>query len=152
MIARMFVVLTFVVLILGSEVGLPGTVHAHPLYVPCTQTILVQYALGPSVSRDGYTIQAQLWGKQDAFSGKFCGILEGHQSWSENNSQYPGTLTSYVNHDGTVDIMPPIYIPAGITKSQTFTHGPFNANCASAYLILHYSNAVLNSTTPTVCP
>ncbi len=152
MIARMFVVLTFVGLLLGIVVGLPGTVHAQPFYVPCTQTILVEYATGPSASRDGYTIQAHLWGKQDAFSGKFCGILEGHQFWSENNSQYPGTLTSYVNHDGTVDIKPPIYIPSGVTQSQTFTHGPFNANCASAYLILHYSNAVLNSTTPTVCP
>src|SRR5947209_2177482 len=152
MIAKMFVVLTFVVLILWAETGLAGIAQAYPLHVPCAQTVLVQYAVGPSVSRDGYTIQAQLLGEQDTYSGKFCGILEGYQSWSENNSQYPGTLTSYVNHDGTVDIMPPIYISAGITQSQTFTHGPFNANCASAYLILHYSNAVLNSTTPTVCP
>jgi hypothetical protein len=152
MIARIFVVFTFVVLILGTEGVFAGTAQANPLHVPCTKTTLVQYAVGPSVSGDGYTIQAQLWGKQDAYSAKFCGVLEGRQSWSENNSQYPGTLTSYVNHDGTVDIMPPIYIPAGITQSQTFVHGPFNASCASAYLILHYSNAVLNSTTPTVCP
>ena len=152
MIARIFVIFTFVVLILGAEGVFAGTAHANPLYVPCTKTTLVQYAVGPSASGDGYTIQAQLWGEQDAYSAKFCGILEGYQSWSENNSQYPGTLTSYVNHDGTVDIKPAIYIPAGITQSQTFVHGPFSANCASAYLILHYSNAVLNSTTPTLCP
>ena len=152
MVLRIFVVLTLVVLMLGIEARLAGTAEAHSLYVPCTQAVLVQYATGPSVSRDGYTIQARLWGKQDAFSAKFCGVVEGNQSWAENNSQYPGTLTSYVNHDGTVDIMPPIYMPNGITESKTFVHGPFNANCASAYLILHYSNAVLNSTTPTVCP
>jgi hypothetical protein len=152
MIAKMFVVLAFVALIAWTGVGLPPNAQTQPLHIPCKKTVLVQYASGPSVSRDGYTIQAQLWGEQDAYSGKFCGILEGYQSWSEDNSQYPATLTSYVNHDGTVDILPPIYIDAGVTQSQTFTHGPFNATCASSYLILHYSNVVLNSTTPTVCP
>jgi hypothetical protein len=147
---RLAIVLTFVVLMLGVEVK-PGMAQSQN--PSCSQTVLVQYAVGPSVSRDGYTIQAALWGKQDALSGKFCGVLEGHQSWAENNnSQYQGTLTSYVNHDNSVDIMPAIYISSGTTKSQTFVHGPFQTNCASAYLILHYSNAVLNSTTPTVCP
>jgi hypothetical protein len=150
--ARIVVVLTFLALLLGTEVGLPRNAQAHLLHVPCAQTVLVQYAVGPSVSRDGYTIQAQLWGEEDSFSGKFCGVLEGYQSWSEDNSQYPGTLTSYVNHDGTVDIMPPIYIDAGVTQSQTFTHGPFSATCGSSSLILHYSNVTLNSTTSTVCP